>query len=155
MVQSPTIELRGQDAAAFIREVELEAIKIVGKYSPKIELVMSWDIQGSNVRLNRVFELNGLQYGPYPEGVLLMLGMTEWKKVKTRSEEGTSKGKAVIAATRKRKMEAKGMERIMARSRASWCFVEELAETCGEPREVMTSPDLWETSLWMLKLTRG
>jgi hypothetical protein len=77
MVQSPTIELRGQDAAAFIREVELEAIKIVGKYSPKIELVMSWDIQGSNVRLNRVFELNGLQYGPYPEGVLLMLGMTE------------------------------------------------------------------------------
>jgi hypothetical protein len=28
--------------------------------------VQSWDIRGSNVRLNRVFELNRLPYGGYP-----------------------------------------------------------------------------------------
>jgi hypothetical protein len=75
--------------------------------------------------------------------------------VKTWSEEGTSKGKAMIAATRKRKMEAKGTKRIMARPRASRCFIEEMARTCAGPREVMTSPDLWETSLLMLKVTEG
>jgi hypothetical protein len=66
MVQSPafSIELRGRDAATFVREVEVEAVKIVGKYSAKMELTRSWDIQGSNVRMNRVFELNGMRYGP-------------------------------------------------------------------------------------------
>jgi hypothetical protein len=49
-------------------EVESEAIKIVGKYVPKTEMLKSWDIRGSNVRLNRVFELNSLPYGSYPEG---------------------------------------------------------------------------------------
>jgi hypothetical protein len=51
-----------------VREVESEAIKIVGKYVPKTEMIKSWDIRGSNVRLNHVFELNSLRYGPYPEG---------------------------------------------------------------------------------------
>jgi hypothetical protein len=46
----------------------LEAIKIVGKYVPKAEMIKSWDIRSSNVRLNHVFELNSLRYGPYPEG---------------------------------------------------------------------------------------
>jgi hypothetical protein len=55
--------------------VESEAIKIVGKYVLKTEMIRSWDIRGSNVRLNRVFELNSLWYSPYPEGALLMLGM--------------------------------------------------------------------------------
>jgi hypothetical protein len=157
MVQSPafTVELRRRDAAIFVRKVESEAIKIVGKYSPKTELVMSWDIRGSNVRLNWVFELNGLQYSPYTEGVLLMLEMTKGTNMKIRSEEGTSKGKDVIATTRKRKMEAKGTERIMARPRASRCFVEELAETSAGPWEVMTSPDLRETSSQMLKVIGG
>jgi hypothetical protein len=50
--------LRGRDATAFVREVESEAVKIVGKYAPKTEMLKSWDIRGSNVRLNRVFELN-------------------------------------------------------------------------------------------------
>jgi hypothetical protein len=62
-----TIELHGQDAAAFIREVEAEAVKIVGKCLTMIELTRSWDIRGLNVRLNHVFKLNSLRYGPYPE----------------------------------------------------------------------------------------
>jgi hypothetical protein len=74
--------------------------------------------------------------------------------VKIWSKEGTSKGKAVIAATRKRKIEEKGIERLMARPSASWCFIEELAGTCAGPGEVMTSSDLRETSSRMLKVTR-
>jgi hypothetical protein len=68
-VLSPSfnIELRGRDAASFVREVEAEAVRIMGKYSMKAEMPRSWDIRGSNVGLNRVFELNGLQYGLYPE----------------------------------------------------------------------------------------
>jgi hypothetical protein len=56
MVQSPAfaIDLRGRDAVAFVRKVESEAIKIVGKYVMKTEMLRSWDIRGSNVRLNRV-----------------------------------------------------------------------------------------------------
>jgi hypothetical protein len=70
MVRSPgfAIELRGQDAAAFVWEVESEAIKIVGKYVPKTEMLRSWDIRGSNARLNQVFELNSLPCSPYLEG---------------------------------------------------------------------------------------
>jgi hypothetical protein len=43
MVQSPafTIDLRGWDAVAFVKEVELEAVKIVGKYVLKTELIRS------------------------------------------------------------------------------------------------------------------
>jgi hypothetical protein len=33
---------------------------------PKIETLRCWDICGSNVRLNRVFELNRLPYVGYP-----------------------------------------------------------------------------------------
>jgi hypothetical protein len=61
------IELRCRDATTFIREVEANDVRIVGKYSTKTEMPRSWDIRGSNVRLNSVFELNGLRYGPYPE----------------------------------------------------------------------------------------
>jgi hypothetical protein len=58
MVRSPafTVDLRGPDAAAFVREVEAEAMKIVWKYVPKTDTLSSWDIRGSNVKLNRVFE---------------------------------------------------------------------------------------------------
>jgi hypothetical protein len=63
------VDLRGQDAAAFVREVEAEAVKIIGKYVPKIEALRSWDIRGSNFRLNRVFELNHLPYDGYPGGL--------------------------------------------------------------------------------------
>jgi hypothetical protein len=42
------------------------AVRIVGRYMPKTEAQRSWDIRGSNDRLNRVFELNCLPYGGYP-----------------------------------------------------------------------------------------
>jgi hypothetical protein len=71
LVRSPAfvVDLRRRDAAAFVREVEAKAIKIVGKYAPKTETWRSWDIRDSNVRLNHVFELNNLPYGPYPVGI--------------------------------------------------------------------------------------
>jgi hypothetical protein len=47
------IDLRGRDAAAFVREVESEVVKIVGKYVLRTEMLRSRDIRGSNVRLNR------------------------------------------------------------------------------------------------------
>jgi hypothetical protein len=105
--------------------------------------------------LNRVFELNSLWYGPYLEGDSADAGDDREKKVKTQSEEGTSKGKTVITTTRKRKIEAKGTEREMVGPKASRFFIEELTVTCARPREVMTSPELWENSSRMLKVTRG
>jgi hypothetical protein len=71
MVRSPifAVDLRGRDAAAFVRDIEVEAVKIVRKYVLKTETLRSWDIRGSNVRLNRVFELNHLPYGGYPGGL--------------------------------------------------------------------------------------
>jgi hypothetical protein len=105
--------------------------------------------------LNQVFEPNGLWYGPYTEGDSADAGDGRGKKVKIRSNEGTSKGRAVIAVTWKRKMEAKGTKRAMVGPRASSCFVEELVETCAGPGEIMTSPDLRETSSRMLKVTGG
>jgi hypothetical protein len=46
--------------------VEDGAVRIVGRYALRTESLRSWDIRGSNVRLNRVFELNRLLYGGYP-----------------------------------------------------------------------------------------
>jgi hypothetical protein len=49
------LDLRGRNSDAFVREVETEASKIVGRYMPRTETLLSWDIRGSNVRLNCVF----------------------------------------------------------------------------------------------------
>jgi hypothetical protein len=67
-VRSPpfALNLRGRDLAAFVREVEDGAVRIVGRYALRTESLRSRDIRGSNVRLNRVFELNCLPYGGYP-----------------------------------------------------------------------------------------
>jgi hypothetical protein len=148
------VDLRGRDAIAFVREVESEAIKIVGNYVPKTEMIKSWDIRGSNVRLNRVFELNSLPYGPYPEGDSTDVGNDRGKQVKIRPAEGTSKGKTVVVATRKRKMDLQGTGDDEMGPRASGIFVE-LMGTCAGPGEVMSSPKLRETSSRMLKVTRG
>jgi hypothetical protein len=66
-VRSPAfgVDLRGRDATSFVRKVKAEAIKIVGKYAPKTETLRSWNIHGSNARLNHVFELNHLSYDAY------------------------------------------------------------------------------------------
>jgi hypothetical protein len=68
LVRSPTfaLDLRGRNLAVFVREVEAEAARIVGRYVPRTETLCSWDIRGSNICLNRVFELNRLSYGGYP-----------------------------------------------------------------------------------------
>jgi hypothetical protein len=67
LVRSPAfgVDLRGRNPTAFVREVEAEAAKIVGRYVPRTETLRSWDIRGSNIRLNRVFELNRLSYAGY------------------------------------------------------------------------------------------
>jgi hypothetical protein len=67
-VRSPAfaLDLRGRDPAAFVREVEDGAVRIVGHYVPRTEALRCWDICGSNIRLNRVFELNCLPYSGYP-----------------------------------------------------------------------------------------
>jgi hypothetical protein len=75
--------------------------------------------------------------------------------VKTQSEDGTSKGKALVVATQKRKIYVQGMEGEKMGPKASRIFVEELMGACAGPGEVMTSPELWETSSRMLKVTRG
>jgi hypothetical protein len=61
-----SLDLGGRDPATFVREVEDRAVRIVGRYAPRTEGLRSWDIIGSNVRLNRVFELNRLPYVGYP-----------------------------------------------------------------------------------------
>jgi hypothetical protein len=68
LVRSPAfaLDLHGRDPAAFVREAEDGAVRIVGRYVPKTEAQRSWDIRGSNDRLNRVFELNCLPYDGYP-----------------------------------------------------------------------------------------
>jgi hypothetical protein len=70
LVRSPAfvVDLRGRNPAAFVREVEAEAAKIVGRYVPRTETLRSWDIHGSNVWLNHVFEFNRLPYVGYPGG---------------------------------------------------------------------------------------
>jgi hypothetical protein len=67
-VRSPAfvLYLHGRDPAAFVREAEDGAARIVGRYVPKTEGLRSSDIRGANDRLNRVFELNRLPYGGYP-----------------------------------------------------------------------------------------
>jgi hypothetical protein len=125
--------------------VESEAVKIVRKYVSKTDTIRSWDIRGSNVRLNQVFELNNLRYGHYPKGDSVDAGDDRGKKVKTRSEEGTSKGKVVIVVTQKRKIDVKGMEKEKVVAKATRLFVEELlGHVLG--LEVMTLPELRETS---------
>jgi hypothetical protein len=100
-VRSPAfaLDLCGRDPAAFVREAEDGAVRIMGRYVPKTEGLRSWDIRGSNDRLNRVFELNRLPYGGYPgEDATDRRG----KKPMGVTEEGPSQEAA--PATKKRKL---------------------------------------------------
>jgi hypothetical protein len=101
LVRSPAfaLDLHGRDPAAFVREAEDGAARIVGRYVPKTEGLWSWDIRGANDRLNRVFELNRLPYGGYPgEDAADRRG----KKPMGGTEEGPSQEAA--PATKKRKL---------------------------------------------------
>jgi hypothetical protein len=94
------LDLHGRDPAAFVREAEDGAARIVGRYMPRTEGLQSWDIRGSNVRLNRVFELNCLPYDGYPgEDAADRFG----KKPVDVTEEGLSQEAA--PATKKRKLD--------------------------------------------------
>jgi hypothetical protein len=100
-VRSPAfaLDLHGRDPAAFVREAEDGAARIVGRYVPRTEGLRSWDIRGSNVRLNRVFKLNCLPYGGYPgDDVADRHG----KKPVDVTEKGPSQEAA--PATKKRKL---------------------------------------------------
>jgi hypothetical protein len=99
-VRSPafTLDLRDRDPAAFVREVEDGAARIVGRYVPRTEGLRSCDIRGSNVRLNRVFELNCLPYGGYPGDDAVDL---RGKRLVAVTEEGPSQEAAPAAKKRK------------------------------------------------------
>jgi hypothetical protein len=149
-VRSPAfaLDLRGRDPAAFVREVEDGAVRIMGRYVPRTEALRSWDIRGSNVRLNRIFELNRLPYDGYlGDGVAVAVGRREKKPVAV-AEEGPSQEAA--PATKKRKIgTAVGGLGVSDR------FAMELMGTCVALGGRMPSPELRESSARMLKVTGG
>jgi hypothetical protein len=142
------LDLRGRDPAAFVREVEDGAMQIVGRYVPRIEALWSWDIRGSNFRLNRVFELNRLPYGGYPGDDAVVAADRHGKKPVAVTEEGPSQEAA--PATKKRKIGT-----AVGGLGVSDSFVVELMETCAALGGRMSSPELWESSTRMLKVTGG
>jgi hypothetical protein len=152
LVRSPSfaVDLRGQNPAAFVREVEAEAARIVGRYVSKTETLWSWDIRISNVRLNRVFELNRLSYGDYPGDDDVVVGDRRGKRAVAAVDEGPSRGAVPAAATKKRKLgtAAEGWG-------ASDRFVVDLMGTCAALGERMSSSELRESSARMLKVTGG
>jgi hypothetical protein len=97
-----SLDLHGRDPAAFVHEVEDRAVRIVGRYAPRTESLWSWDILGSNVRLNRVFELNCLPYGGYPGDDAVAAADYRGKKSVAMAEEGPSREAAL--ATKKIKI---------------------------------------------------
>jgi hypothetical protein len=138
LVRSPAfaLDLHGRDPAAFVREAEDGATRIVGRYVPKTEGLRSWDIRGSNDRLNGVFELNCLLYGGYPgEDASDRRG----KKPMGGTEEGPSQ--EAPPATKKRKLST-----IVGGKGESDNFAVELMGTCAAPRGRMSSPELRESS---------
>jgi hypothetical protein len=81
--------------------VEDGAVRIVGPYAPRTESLRSLDIRGSNVCLNRVFELNRLPYGGYPGDDAVATVDRRGKKPVVVAEEGPSR--EASPATKKRK----------------------------------------------------
>jgi hypothetical protein len=137
-VRSPlfALDVRGRDPAAVVREAEDGAVRIVGRYVPKTEGLLSWDIRGSNDRLNRVFELNRLSYGGYPgEDAADCRG----KKPMDGTEEGPSQDAAPAAKRRNLGTTVGGMG-------VSDNFAVELMGTCAAPEGRMSSPELRESS---------
>jgi hypothetical protein len=147
LVRSPAfaLDLRGRDPAAFMREAEDGAARIMGRYVPKTEGLRSWDIRGSNDRLNRVFDLNRLPYGDYP-GV--DAADRRGKKPMGGTEEGPSQEAA--PATKKRKLGT-----IVGGMGVSDNFTVELMGTCAAPGGRMSSLELRESSARMLEVTGG
>ena len=74
------------------------------------------------------------------------------KQVKPRADEGTSKEKAPVAAAQMSKL---GMGDDETGLRATGSFVDELMDTCVVPWELMSSPELRETSFAHAEGYRG
>jgi hypothetical protein len=147
LVRSPAfaLDLHGRDPAAFVREAEDGAVRIVGHYVPKTEAQRSWDIRGSNDRMNRIFELNCLSYGGYPgQDVVDRRG----KKPAAKTEDDPTPEAA--PSTKKRKLGT-----AMGELGVSDSFAMELMGTCAAPRGRMSSPELRESSARMLEVTGG
>jgi hypothetical protein len=64
----------------------------------------SWDIRGSNVRLNHVFELNRLPYRCYQGDDDAVAVDRREKRAAMAVDEGPSRGAMPAAATKKRKL---------------------------------------------------
>jgi hypothetical protein len=150
LVRSPafSLDLRGRDPAAFVREMEDGAVSIVGRYAPRTESLRSWDIRGSNVRFNRVFELNRLPYGGYPGDDAAAAADHCGKKRVAVAEEGPSREAAPATKTRKIGTAVGGLG-------VSDRFAVELMGTCAALGGRMFSPELRESSARMLKVTGG
>jgi hypothetical protein len=72
--------------------------------------------------------------------------------VRPSADEGPSRDRAPGVAVRKRKL---GMVAEESGLRATDHFIKDLLETCMTPGELMSSPELQETSMRMLKVTEG
>jgi hypothetical protein len=139
------LDLHSRDPAAFVREAEDGAVRIVGRYVTKTEGQRSWDIRGSNDRLNRVFELNRLPYGSYPGQ-----DDVDRRGKKPVVETGDDPAPAAAPSSKKRKL---GIA--MGGLGVSDGFARELMRTCAAPGGRMSSPELRESSARMLRVIGG
>jgi hypothetical protein len=147
VVRSPAfaLNLRNRDPAAFVRDAEDLAVRLVGRYVPRTEGQRSFDIRGSNERLNRVFELNQLSYDGYP-------GQDEADRRGKKPAVETGGDPALVAAASSKKIK---LGTAMGGLGVSDSFARELMRTCAAPGERMSSPELRESSARMLRVTGG
>jgi hypothetical protein len=147
LVRSPAfaLDLQNHDPAAFVREAEDGAVRIVGRYVPRTEGQRSWDIRGSNDRLNRVFELNRLPYNGYPGQ-----DDVDRRGKKPVVESGDDPEPAAAPSSKKRKLGT-----AMGGLGVSDGFARELMRTCAAPGGRMSLPELRESSARMLSVTGG
>jgi hypothetical protein len=147
VVRSPAfaLNLQSRDPAAFVREAEDGAVRLVGRYVPRTEGQRSFDIRGSNDRLNRVFELNQLPYDGYPGQ-----DDVDRRGKKPVVETGDDPAPAAAPSSKKRKLGT-----AMGGLGVSDGFARELMRTCAAPGGRMSSPELRESSARMLRVTGG
>jgi hypothetical protein len=128
-----------------VREAEDGAVQIVGRYVPRTEAQRSWDIRGSNDRLNRVFELNGLPYGGYP-----WVDVVDRRGKKPAAVIEDDPAPEAAPSTKKRKLGT-----AVGKLGVSYSFAMELMGTCVAPGGRMSSLELRESSARMLEVTWG
>jgi hypothetical protein len=146
-VRSPAfaLNLQSRDPAAFVREAEDGAVRLIGRYVPRTEGQCSFDIRGSNDRLNRVFELNQLPYDGYPGQ-----DDVDRRGKKPVVETGDDPAPTAAPSSKKRKLGT-----AMGGLGVSDSFARELMRTCAAPGGRMSSAELRESSARMLRVTGG